>query len=282
MRKPLTGALLGIVLGLALAVVLQQAGVWPLDQITVFLVPALLGLLGLVMLSVGRKGSTVTLVIALLLLIPMAIWGALGLGAINEKGELNGGCEVAAQSEVDITNVIDTSRGDPFEIDPHGGLSWIARSPFPFVDYDWSLYAEIGGIQVGLDSGHEVNDGMSEINAGDVPDIEAYAAEHGVDISQLRGVFIVGGEAADTCDGFAFVLLTTSSPFETIASKIALALIVLIIIILIILMMTGKEKAVVESTTATVLDGGDTGDMPGDPEPPVTPGNGGPAPPASE
>ena len=29
--RPLTGAILGILIGLALAIVLQQQGVWPLD-----------------------------------------------------------------------------------------------------------------------------------------------------------------------------------------------------------------------------------------------------------
>lgn len=260
MRRPLTGALLGIILGLAVAVVLQQEGIWPLDQLTVFLLPALLGLLGLLLLSMGREGSTVTLVIALLILLPMGVWGALGFGSINENGELNGGCEVAAQSAVDTTTVTDTSRQNPFEIDPESGLSWAAMSPFPFVDYDWSLYTEIGGFQAPLDSDHEDNEGMSEINAGDVPNVEEYAAGQGIDISQLRGVFIVGGDAADTCDGFAFVLLTTSSLFETLISKIALALIIVIIIIMIILMVRGRRSVVVESSTSTEMPDGAAGD----------------------
>jgi hypothetical protein len=100
------------------------------------------------------------------------------------------------------------------------------------------------------------------MNGDEVPNVEAYAKAHGVDISQLRGVFIVGGEAAGTCSGFGFVLLTTASLFETLASKIALALIILIIIILIILMLTGRQKAVVGSST--VADGGSDGpDRPG-------------------
>jgi hypothetical protein len=100
-------------------VVLQQEGVWPLDQLTVFLMPALLGLLCLTLLSIGRTaGSTVTLVIALIILVPMAVWGAIGLGSLNEKGQLDGGCNVIAQSAVDTTSVTESSKLDPFEIDP--------------------------------------------------------------------------------------------------------------------------------------------------------------------
>jgi hypothetical protein len=263
MRRPLLGALLGILLGLAIAVVLQQEGVWPLDQLTVFLMPALLGLLCLTLLSIGRTaGSTVTLVIALIILVPMAVWGAIGLGSLNEKGQLDGGCKVIAQSAVDTTSVTDSSKLDPFKIDPKGSLKWAATSPTAFMDYDWSLYTKVGGIQVPLDSGNEKNDGGSTMNGDEVPNVEAYAKAHGVDISQLRGVFIVGGQAAGTCSGFGFVLLTTASLFETLASKIALALIILIIIILIILMFTGRQKASVGSSS--VADGGSDGpDRPG-------------------
>ena len=47
MRKPLSGALWGIVLGLAVAVILQQQGIWPLDKLTVFLLPGAIGLIGI-------------------------------------------------------------------------------------------------------------------------------------------------------------------------------------------------------------------------------------------
>ncbi|MGH3650078.1 MAG: hypothetical protein ACRDU9_05155, partial [Acidimicrobiia bacterium] len=93
MRRPLTGTILGILIGVAVAVILARQGVWPMDQLTLFLLPALTGLLGLALLSLGRsEGSTATMVISLIILIPMAVWGAPGLGELNQNGQLNGGC----------------------------------------------------------------------------------------------------------------------------------------------------------------------------------------------
>ena len=57
-QRPLTGALLGIVIGIAVAVLLQQQGVWPLDKITVFLLPAATGVIGLVITSVRSEEHT--------------------------------------------------------------------------------------------------------------------------------------------------------------------------------------------------------------------------------
>ncbi|MGB7860228.1 MAG: hypothetical protein WBM90_06995 [Acidimicrobiia bacterium] len=244
MRKPLTGAILGIVLGLAVAVILQQQGIWPLDQLTVFFMPAVLGFLGLLILSIGKEGSTVTFVIALIILIPMAVWGALGFGDVNEVGVLNGGCKVEAMTSVpDATNVTDTSKQDPFQIDPDGGLIWAATSPVVFMDYPWKIWVEIGGVQITLDSEEsQNNDGGSEINGGDVPNVTAYAEARGIDISQLRGVYKVGGSAANTCDGFGFVTLI-ADPFETLASQIAAGIALLAIILFIIIMIVSRRSA---------------------------------------
>jgi hypothetical protein len=257
----MTGAVLGIILGLAIAVVLQQEGIWPLDQLTVFLLPALLGLLFLFLLTVGRAGDgRIMLIIALLILVPMAVWGALGLGKTNQQGQLNGGCVVFATSSApDETMVTDSFKQDPFQIDPQGSLHWEAASPTIFMDYDWEMWVEIGGIAVPFDSDHEGNEGGSPANEGDVGNIEAYADSKGVDLDQLRGVFMVGGFAS-TCDGFGFVVLTTSSVFQTLASKIALALIILIIIIMIILIARGRRGGVVDSVSTQEVPEGTTPD----------------------
>lgn len=242
MRRPLTGAILGFLLGLAIAVVVQQQGLWPLDQLTVFLLPAITGVIGLLLLTVGREGGTVAYVIALILLIPALVWGAMGLGDTNESGQLNGGCMVQAVTSVpDATTVSDTSKQDPFQIDPSGSLVWGATSPVVFMDYDWDLYTEIGGIRAPLDSDHEDNSGGSLVNGDDVPNVEAYAQAQGVDISNLRGVFKVGGQAADTCDGFGFVVLVADG--LTLPAMIAGGLAILLLIILIILTFTGRKGA---------------------------------------
>ena len=104
----------------------------------------------------------------------------------------------------DGTVVTDSSKRDPFLIDPNGSLSWGAISPVVFMDYDWDMWVEIGSFQIPLDSDHEVNEGGSLINGGDIPNITDYAAARGIDVSQLRGVYKVGGQAADSCDSFAF------------------------------------------------------------------------------
>ncbi|MCH7900490.1 MAG: hypothetical protein IH818_06235 [Acidobacteria bacterium] len=259
MRKPLSGALWGIVLGLAVAIILQQQGVWPLDKITVFLLPGAIGLIGILITSVGRAGSTRALTVSLIITIPLAVYGATGFTTLNEVGQLNGGCEVQAQTSVpDTTFVTDTSKQDPFSIDPNGSLTWGATSPVAFMDYDWDLWVEIGGFQVPLDSGHEGNEGGSQVNGGNVPNVTQYADARGIDISQLRGVYKVGGQAADTCAGFGFVELI-ADPLETTIAKIALAVAILALIMLLI--------AALRKRGGTTADAGAepaAGAMPGD------------------
>ena len=240
--RPLTAAILGVIIGLAVAVVLQQQGVWPLDKITVFLLPAAIGLIAIVVVHMGRKGSPVALTIALLITVPMAAFGATGFTTLNEVGQLNGGCLAQGQTSVpDGTMVTDSSKRDPFLIDPNGSLLWSATSPVVFMDYDWNIGVDIGGFQVPLDSGHEGNEGGSLINGGDIPNITDYAAARGIDISELRGVYKVGGQAADTCDGFAFIKLI-SDPFETLVSKIAAGLAVLLTIVLMTVVLSGRRR----------------------------------------
>ncbi|MCH8971338.1 MAG: hypothetical protein IH918_04540, partial [Acidobacteria bacterium] len=245
--------------GLGVASILQQQGVWPLDKITVFLLPGAIGLIGILITSVGRAGSTRALTVSLIITIPLAVYGATGFTTLNEVGQLNGGCEVQAQTSVpDTTFVTDTSKQDPFSIDPNGSLTWGATSPVAFMDYDWDLWVEIGGFQVPLDSGHEGNEGGSQVNGGNVPNVTQYADARGIDISQLRGVYKVGGQAADTCAGFGFVELI-ADPLETTIAKIALAVAILALIMLLI--------AALRKRGGTTADAGAepaAGAMPGD------------------
>lgn len=250
MRKPFTGALLGVLLGIAIAIVLQRQGIWPLDQLTLFLMPALLGLLGMALLTIGRAGSTTSLVITLVILIPMLIWGALGLTEAGEKGELNGGCIVTAVSDVDDTSVTDTSRGAPFVIDGDGGLTWIATSLIPFMDYDWEIYVVLGGFPVVLDDGTEPNEAGSQVNGGDVGSVRSYAAERGIDIDLLVGVYEVGG-FADICDGFGFVEIESQG--LDIPTVIAVIVALIILIILVVLYFRGRETEVVTATSSRTV-----------------------------
>ena len=245
MRRPLSGALLGLVLGLAVAVVLQQLSIWPLDRVTVFLLPAIVGLLGILLASIGRENSTGTLIVALVITLPLAVWGALGLADVGESGQLNGGCTVNATSDIDSTTVTDTSRADPFRIDSRGGLNWVATSPSVFDDYEWRIWTEVGGVQFTLVSEEsQDNDGGARDNRGDVSNVTEYGNSRNVPMDQISGAIIVGGEAAGTCGGFAFVSLETD-PFSTLISQIALAVAILALIALLLVVFLGRGGAAV-------------------------------------
>lgn len=243
-RKPLSGAIVGILVGLAIAVILARQGVWPPDQLTVFLLPALTGLLGMAILSLGREGSTTTMVISLIILVPMLVWGALGFVNLNESGELNGGCTVDASSDLDSTTVTDTSRSDPFEIDANGGLTWEATSPEAFMDYEWEIHTIVGGITVPIESDTEANEAGDTQNGGDVSDVGALAESRGIDLDLYTGVYVVGGDAA-SCDGFGFVRIV-GDELDLITVG-AIVLLILLIILFLIIVFTGRRTVVERS-----------------------------------
>lgn len=262
MQKPFTGTLLGVLIGFATAIFLARQGIWPADQLTVFFLPGILGLLGLLLLSMGRpsKGPG-TLVLSLLIAVPMTLWGALGFGTVNETGQLNGGCDVFAASDIDETDVVDTSRSSPFAIDPDGGLFWEAASPEVFQNYDWSLEVYVGGLPITIESGTEANDAGDLENGGDVSDIRAYAESRGIDIDLYRGIYKVGGSAA-SCDGFGFVEITGDGidPIALIALIVAITL----LIILLVLTFWKRGATSASDTGPSEADTPDGGENPGD------------------
>ncbi len=237
--RPWSGLLLGLLLGLSIAVVLQQAGVWPLDRLLVFGSAGLFGLIGILLAGWGRERvSAVSTILPLLLAIGMIAWGATGIAELDESGELNGGCTVEAHSDVDSTIVTDTTRGNPFEVDPEGGLSWIATSPAPIMNHTWEIWVDFGGFQIVVADGGDPNTAGDQENQGDVPDVSEYVEEvTEVSGQQIRGVFEVGGDIAGEggeCDGFAFVTLT-ADPVSTLPSRIAAVLGLIALISLIVL-----------------------------------------------
>ena len=251
MSKPLTGAVLGLLIGVATAIFLARQGIWPADQITLFFIPGILGLLGMLLLSMGRPSKgPFTLVVALLILVPMLLWGALGFGSLDERGELNGGCVVMATSDLDSTTVTDTSKSDPFRIDPDGGLAWEASSPTVFEDYDWEINAYLGGIPITIESAHEENSAGDQENDGEVSDVRALADSRGIDLDLYRGVYKVGG-SAETCDGFGFVEITGEG--MDIVALIALIVAITLLIVLIVLMFAGHETVVATTQSEEVV-----------------------------
>lgn len=203
-KKPFTGTMVGILIGVSIAVILARQGVWPADQLTLFLLPAVTGLSGMLLLTFGRDGPHINTIVSLMLLVPMLAWGALGIGKVDQRGQLNGGCTVSATSEADMTTVTDTSRADPFRIDADGGLAWMATSPEVFASYDWRVDAVLGGIPVPVASDTEPNENGDVENGAEVSDIGTYAAGRGIDLGLYQGVYEVSGSAA-TCNGFGFV-----------------------------------------------------------------------------
>jgi hypothetical protein len=254
--RPITAVILGLIAGLALAVLLQQGGVWPLDKLTTFLLPGVVALLFILIASVGRKASPMALTVALILLIAPIAYGLTGIGQINQTGQINGGCTVEAASNVDTTVVTDTSRSDPFVVEPDGPLAWVATSPGPITDHTWEIYVVVGGFNVVVADGGGPNAEMTTISEGDEPTLEGYVQRlTGQTGEQVRGIYEVGGSIDGTggaCDGFGFVKVDGSF-LGTIISWIALAVLLLSLIIFLLIALTGKTRPV--DVTESVDDG---------------------------
>ena len=225
--RPWSGFFLGLLLGISIAVVLQQAGIWPLDRLLLFGSAGLFALIGILLSGAGRERvGAFSSIVPLVLAVALIGFGATGLGAINENGQLNGGCTVEAASDIDSTVVTDTSSQEPFQVDPDGGLSWVATSPGPITDHFWEIYVDVGGFPVNIASNDEVepNTAGDSEQSGDVTDLSAYIQEVS-DTSglELDGVFEVGGNIegeGGACDGFGFVELI-AEPLSTLISQIA-------------------------------------------------------------
>jgi hypothetical protein len=257
--RPWTGFFVGLILGIAIALIVQQAGVWPLDQLLLFGSGGIFAIVGILLARFGREAAgTTSFYLPLVLAVALFAYGALGLADINETGQLNGGCTVDAVSDLDATSVTDSSRRNPFDIDPDGGLSWLATSPGAIMDHTWKIYADVGGFRVPLADGGDPNEGGSPVNGDDIDDLTAYVEEvTNVSGEIVRGVFIVGGDiagAGPACDGFGFVRLTSDNPFESLVAQIALALAILAILILLTLVLRrGGGLPEVEASVAEAV-----------------------------
>lgn len=253
--RPWSGFFLGLLLGLAIAVLLQQAGVWPLDRLLLYGSAGLFALIGILMGGAGRERvGAFASIVPLVLAVALIGWGATGIADINESGEVNGGCTVQADSSVDSTVVTDTSRQDPFQIDPEGSLSWVAASPAPIINHLWEIYVDVGGFPVVVASNDEAEPNTNEDteNTGEVADISAYVAKVSNYAGlELDGVFEVGGSIegdGGACEGFGFVELT-ADPLTTLISQIASAVGLLALIGLLVLVLNRTREASVVPET---------------------------------
>jgi hypothetical protein len=223
------------------AIIFQQAGWWPLDQLLVYGMIGLFGLIGILICILGRTRVTIiVLIIPILIAVAALAYGAIGLSDVNEKGFISGGCTVTASTPLDATTVTDTTKRNPFDIDPNGPLTWNATSPIVFKDHIWFIDVQVanGSITVADNFGNpDPNTDDKTENGDTIPNVAGYVAEvTQFNGDEVRGVFVVSGEitGGGTCSGLAFVRLV-DDPFASLLSKIAAGLAILIIIILIII-----------------------------------------------
>jgi hypothetical protein len=247
--RPWSGFFLGLLLGLAVAVLLQQAGVWPLDRLLLFGSAGVFALIGILMSRAGRERvGAFASIVPLVLAVALIGWGATGIAEINESGQVNGGCAVQAESSVDTTTVTDTSRQDPFQVDPEGSLSWSATSLAPITNHLWEIYVDVGGFAVVIASNDEAEPNTDDDteNTGEVADVSAYVAEVSDYTGlELDGVFEVGGSIegeGGACDGFGFVELT-ADPLTTLVSQMAAGVGLLALIGLLVLAFSRTREA---------------------------------------
>lgn len=257
--KPVTALIFGLLVGLAIAVLLQQAGIWPLDKLTVFLLPATVALILIPIARIGRVPAPAALTVALILLVAPVAYGLTGIGEVGENGALNGGCTVEAVTDIDTTVVTDTSRSDPFQIVPDGPLSWMATSPGPITNHEWEIWVVVGSFEFVVESGGDENSDLTVMNDGDVPSVDIYVESlSGQSGEQIRGIYEVGGFIegdGGSCDGFGFVEIEGGF-LDTLASRIALAVAVLGLLIFLLIVFTGRRRMVPAEEVAEVHQSG--------------------------
>lgn len=271
--RKITVVILAAVAGLCIAVLLQQAGAYPLDRLATFGLPALVAGIALVVVvrraGFARAAAEWIAIIIILILVIMAVTGIPALAADGEQGGptgyLNGGCTVSATSDLDVTTVSDTSRSDPFDIDPDGTVSWEATSGGAIMDHTWEIWVDVGGFPLVVADGGDDNTDGDTTNEGSEP-VRPYVDDIGSAIGgDPSGIYLVGGDIAGdggACDGQAWVRLSGSVLSNFVGQGALGLLVILLIIIVVIIVRTARR-------TVELL--GDDHDMP-PPDLPPDPG----------
>lgn len=257
--KPLTGTIIGAFVGLFVALVIQQAGIWPFDRMLAFGAMALVAIIGF-LLTRGFAGGAAARTIAMLLVLGMAGMAALGATEANQSGYLDGGCTASASSEVDaIPGPEATSKSDPFDLLPDGTLSWEGTTPGPITDHSWVIWVDVAGFEYQAATGGSPNDGKSQAESGVVV-LESYANDIAgiLGSSEIGGVYAVGGWIDGTggyCEGMGFVRF----PSGFLQGPIAMAALALAVVLLLVLLVIARSLRRVVATTPAV-----EGEEPGD------------------
>lgn len=251
--RKVTVVILGAVAGLCIAVLLQQAGVYPLDRLATFGLPAVVGAVALV-LVVARAGFARAAAewIAIIIILILLIVAATGIPALAAEGEeggstgfLDGGCSVSATSDLDATTVTDTSRGNPFDIDPDGTVSWEATSNGPIMNHTWEIWVDVGGFALTVATDGDDNTDGDTSNDGSEP-VRPYVDDIGSYIGgDPSGIYLVGGNIigeGGACEGQAWVRLSGSA-LDNLVGQVALGLLILLVIIIVIIIVrTGRRS----------------------------------------
>lgn len=207
--KPLTGVVLGAIAGIFVVIVVQQAGVWPLDRMLTFGVMALMALIGFV-LTKGMQGGAAVKAIAITTIVVFVGLAGLGAAEAGESGYIEGGCTASAASDIDsIASPAATSKTDPFDVDPQGMLSWTATSPQPITDHSWQVVVDVAGFDYVAAADGSPNEGESQLEEGS-RDLSQDAAEIEsiLGTSQIGGIYEVRGFIegdGGRCEGLGFV-----------------------------------------------------------------------------
>ncbi len=243
--KPLTGTILGAFTGLFIAIIVQQAGMWPLDQMLAFGAMGLVGLLGF-LLTGGLRSAMFAKVFALILVVALVGMAALGATEIGGSGYLNGPCTGEAESDLDsMPDPGATSKRDPFDIDPDGTLSWEGRSTNPITDHTWEISVDVAGFPYVAASGGDPNDGLSQESIGSTS-VRSYAEDIAgiLGTADIGGIYEVTGFIRGTggaCDALVFVRLPNGL-FQGPVALGATALAVIFLIILLVVALGARPK----------------------------------------
>ena len=144
---------------------------------------------------------------------------------------LEGGCTVNATSDLDQTTMIDATRGNPFEVDPEGSISWVANSPGPIMDHTWVINVDIGGFGLPVARGGDPNTAGTQASEGErsipelIEDAEASGVPNAQLLGSLRGIYRVFGsiEGTASCSGDGYVLIV-GNPLTELVGQVAAAL----------------------------------------------------------
>lgn len=268
MAKPATGAILGLIAGVFLAIFIQQTGAAPLDRLLLFGVAGLMGLIGLLLCTIGREvENIVVLIIAIIIVIVPIGYGATQLVSDDASGAaFINNCTVDAMSDLEARRSITTmTRNNPFDIDPDGTMSWWGTFDNVITDYEWEIFVDVGGFNLRVANGMDPNEGESQENNG-TEGLKQYSdqvRQYGG--GEIRGIYYVSGILSGEggfCDGGGYVRVP-GSVFESTLGIIVGIIFLIILIILIIVCMRGRKPRVriTDPKSAALRDNVDLGDL---------------------